>query len=261
MSNYIKSGHNTQLILHCKGDGSELFEHNLPLPHMYTRTYEAYTLIYYLTGYFGTKKSLELLNDLIARFIFTIEITDADAKPVISSKSYEVKEFQNLKSLPGKTFRENRTHAGIDPIFIAIKYQFIEPYIREQGEGKMVSYSLVEDWAFRHFVDKAKDRSTLRAKCRSIWNWYDNRDWSIPNSRERKTKTQGELMATRSEHMKAINEKRKSKTKKKILNVITGLYADEYKKKSGSWHLGKIAKATGVSEKTVRKYMREEQLI
>jgi transcription initiation factor TFIIIB Brf1 subunit/transcription initiation factor TFIIB len=116
----------------------------------------------------------------------------------------------------------------------------------------MVSYSLVEDWAFRHFVDKAKDHSTLRAKCRSIWNWYDNRDWSIPNSRERKTKTQGELMATRSEHMKAINEQKLRETRAKIKGAIERL---KFMNEKPS--VRKIAEYAGVSKTTVQKHYKE----
>jgi hypothetical protein len=38
---------------------------------------------------------------------------------------------------------------------------------------------------------------------------------------------------------------------------MTGLYADEYKKKNGKWHIGKVAEATGLHREVVSKYIKQ----
>jgi ATP-dependent Zn protease len=113
---------------------------------------------------------------------------------------------------------------------------------------------LLESFAFAHFVDRAKDKSTLKAKCRSIWNWYNDRGWTIP---KRYDKTMEETMATRSEHLRNVKKEEARRNRANVINLITGLMADEYKKKSGSWHFAKIAGAVKLTSKTVAKIIKE----
>ena len=49
---------------------------------------------------------------------------------------------------------------------------------------------------------------------------------------------------------------REERAKKKVINCITGLMAETYKKKSGSWHIGKIAEDTQLTPKTVSKHIK-----
>jgi len=67
----------------------------------------------------------------------------------------------------------------------------------------------------------------------------------------------GEVEMTRAERAISNAKARAEKARKTVLNTITGLFADEYKKKSGSWHIGKISKKTGVSRNVVAKYIKE----
>ena len=64
-------------------------------------------------------------------------------------------------------------------------------------------------------------------------------------------------MATRQEHMINLNKKLADDTKRKVLNVITGMFKDEYKKKNGAWNVMKIAKDSGLTRPTVMKYIAE----
>lgn len=64
-------------------------------------------------------------------------------------------------------------------------------------------------------------------------------------------------MATRKEHIDKLNEDRKKTTRRKILNCVTGLMANDYKKKSGAWHYGKISEETGISTKTIARYIKQ----
>jgi predicted transcriptional regulator len=50
------------------------------------------------------------------------------------------------------------------------------------------------------------------------------------------------------------------RTRRKVLNIVTGMFADEYKKKSGEWNISKIARESGVTRDSVRKYLKEFNL-
>ena len=56
------------------------------------------------------------------------------------------------------------------------------------------------------------------------------------------------------------SEARAQKTKRKVLNLVTGMFAEEYKKKSGKWNVSKIAIEAGVTRDSVRKYLKEANL-
>jgi hypothetical protein len=117
---------------------------------------------------------------------------------------------------------------------------------------------MVEDWAYIQFDDYKKGKSTVRAKCRSVWNWYDTQGWELPKyTRKRKTKDDKELFMTRQERAISNSKAKAEKARKAVINAITGLYADEYKKKSGTWHINKIAEATGLSRRIVSKYLKQ----
>jgi len=62
-------------------------------------------------------------------------------------------------------------------------------------------------------------------------------------------------MASRVEHIKKVNELRKSDTERKILNCINGMFKDDYIKPSGKWNIAKICKDTGLHRNTVSKYI------
>ena len=258
LKNVIKQNLNTKMSLTIKGDGSELFEYNLPTPHNYIRnSLDRYTIEYYLHGnFYCTNKAGEYLNDILARFTLSMQIIEAQAHVVKgyqkhTLKLYENNKFNGLKSIQKFKYTET-VDIGRDNVFWAIKL-YVEDLIKESG-GTMVAYSLLESFAFAHFVDRAKDRSTLKAKCRSIWNWYDARNWTIP---KRSEKTMKETKMTRSEHLKNVKKKEEEANRIKVVNAITGLMSQEYKKKSGTWHIGRICAATNLSHNTVKKYIKE----
>jgi hypothetical protein len=237
---------NTKISITIKGDGSEIFEYSLPHPHRYTRNGDIYTLEYIINGFFYTQKGVAYLNDILARFTLSMsvkstEITHSDDKGI------ELSLFQGLKSVVRHKDYE-RVDVGQDNLFWAIKL-YTEDLIREYGEHKEVAYSLIESFAFSRFIERAKDKSTLKAKCRSIWNWYNERDWTIP-------KRKG-LGMSRQEGAKKAREKRMADTKRKILSIVTGMFKDEYKSKNGTWNVSKIAKDSGTSRNSVMKYLKE----
>ena len=122
------------------------------------------------------------------------------------------------------------------------------------GEGNCVAFELLLDHALMFYT--FKDHSTCRAKCRNIWNWYDSRGWTY-HMLKKTEKTEKEILMTRQERARSNSIARAEKARKTVINTLTGLYASEYKKKNGKWHIGKIAKATNLDRDTVSKYVRE----
>jgi AraC-like DNA-binding protein len=123
-----------------------------------------------------------------------------------------------------------------------------------------IVYQSLEDWAMTQFVYNGhKERSTVRAKCRSVFNWYEAKDFDISTKNTHKPLKEylKETKMTRQEHMKRISAEKAERNKRAVINIMTGLYADDYKKKNGAWHFGKIAEATGLSSKTVAKIIKE----
>jgi hypothetical protein len=215
---------------------------------------------YEIEGYFGTLKSSRYLNDVIARFLITFQELQPQrlpykphVKPDIGhyyAKIYKLKELQNLKSLKNKAKAPARADSFDDYMFWAIKL-FCEDLIRANG---LATYQQLEDFAYINF--EQKERSTLRAKCRSIFNWYEQRDWEL---KERIKKDKGEIMATRQEHAKTMAQQKAEKAKRKVINAITGLMAETYKKKNGKWNAKAIALDLQISQPTVAKYLREHE--
>ena len=253
---------NTKISITIDGDGSEIFDYSLPQPHNYIRTSsERYTIEYYLFGdFFCTNKAGAYLNDILARFTLSMNVISATAKIIKEDithkplKLYDNNQFNGLRSIQKFKYKET-VDIQKDNVFWSIKL-YTEDLIKE-SDG-IVAYSLLESFAFAHFVDRAKDQSTLKAKCRSIWNWYDERDWTIPKRYERNRKQYLEdTKMTRTENMKKINAEKVDKNYKKVANLLTGLFNDAYKKKNGKWHIGKIASAVNLTEKTVSKYIKK----
>ena len=104
-----------------------------------------------------------------------------------------------------------------------------------------------------------KGISTAHAKARNIAQWtYENYG---NGKRKRKTKSEEELKMTRIERSKANAKLKYDRVHKKIMSLITGMFAGEYKKKDGSWNISKIAKDANVTRASVYKHLRDENLI
>jgi DNA-binding phage protein len=66
---------------------------------------------------------------------------------------------------------------------------------------------------------------------------------------------------TRRERALANNKKRYDEAHKTILSLATGMFADNYKKKDGSFNINKLAKDSGYSRKTIYKHLKDEGLL
>jgi hypothetical protein len=246
---------NTWLQIDFTSDITDTLGDILPYPHKHYVIDGVYTYCWLLDGFFETQKNIDYFNDLIARFLLTFPTAKyrkhyEDKSSIVTP--YKLKEFQRLQSRVKARKEFLRADVMHDNAFWVLKYH-AEDLIKEDG---FIICQKLEDFGVNNFSAHKKGLSTIRAKCRSIYYWYEARDWKI-GRKERKYNTKGELMASRSNHMKKVNKKREDDTRRKVVNILTGLLADEYKKPNGKFHVLKVAKDSGTSRNTVYKYLKE----
>ncbi len=227
-----------------QGDGSEIFEYSLPTPDNYQRYGTTYTLDFLINGFFHTNKGIAMLNDVLARFTLSMDVKSINTSYVSKNVygGYRLESFRGLKSIASSKDYE-KVDIGQDNIFWSIKL-YTEALIKEYGEGNLIAYSLIESFAFSRFIDRAKDKSTLKAKCRSIWNWYDEREWTIP--------TRKGLGMSRSENAIKQSENKAKKTRATIKKAIAGLEFMQEKV-----NIANVARDAKVSRNTAKKYLIE----
>jgi len=239
----------TLLKINLRGDGEELLEYELPNPNNYVRyNKNQYFIEYRIRGVFWTKKSTEFLNDVLLRFNISFKIDSIETKIVRQKKeALELKEFSsssNLKSLSKTVFNPN-AYKYDDSVFWGIKL-FVEYYIKKH-EVDFIAYDTIFNFAYTHYVDHVKDFSTLKAKCRSIWNYYEARGWET--QLEYTKKNSEEVMATRLEHVKNLAEQKTQKTKILIKAAVEYLKLNNQK-----ITITNIAKFTKSHRNTISKY-------
>lgn len=244
------------------GNGTEWLDFDLPTPSYHAHSNKGYLLAYALDGFFGTKKNQEYLNDVIARFLITFKDYKPERlpyKPNITSlgtylpKIYKLQEFQALKSISKKKCPQARADKFDDFVFWAIKLH-CESLIEEYG---IASYSQLREFTITNFPNHKKGISTPLCKCKSVWNWYDERDWKIPKRKKYNTDEElKELLMTRQERARANAQKKEAETKIKILNFLNSFESLDCKKKNGSWNASKIASFLNMKPHTVSKHLK-----
>ena len=254
------------LLFHLLGSTADFLELGLPYPTYLERINKGYMIAWAIEGSFNTTKNQAFLNDVIARFLITFADKNIKRLPYkpkfensknahVIKKAHTLKSFsKQLKSLKKKQFIPQRAEAFEDVVFWAIKLH-CEDLIREY---KILSYAQVEDFAFHNFL-ATKERSTLKAKCKNIYNYYEKRDFKLPNEKKYKDHQTylKESKMSRTEHLIKVHKQRRDNTKSVIESLITGVHSHKYKKKNGKFNAASISKATKISEKTVRKYLKE----
>lgn len=245
---------------------SETFGNELPWPsgveivhNQITKEKVGYIYMWLLNGYFYTKNGSKYLNDIIARMIITFQDVKVEKERlnITYEKSYyHLKDFQNLKSIQAKVnnYLSNESVVIKDQVFWCLKL-YAESMI---SKYKIVIYQELESFAYQNFIEK-KGMSDLRCKCRSIFNWYEKRDFQPSMKYQRKLNDE-ELKMSRSENMSRVRKLEAAKNYKKIINTITGLGAAEmFQTKSKKWNASKIANYLKIDPRTVRKHLKDYQ--
>jgi predicted transcriptional regulator YheO len=249
------------LHLYLKGSGDEFLEYGLPTPTFHRKTNNGYYIAWALSGYFNTKKSKTYLIDTRARLLKTFKEYEPELilyKPnyeqnptnsIQTSLIYNLNDIsRHLESL--KTASKGRKiqlniESYEDTVFWQLKI-YAENLIQEQGK---FIYDQLEDFGIKYLKDEVKDFSTLKAKCRSITRYYEERDFRTGRRLSLKTKEQ--IMATRKANMTKINNKRSKETEAKVRAAITALEFLQLKVNATS-----IAKQAGISRPTAHKYLK-----
>lgn len=235
------------------GNGSEFLDYDLPHPNLLVHLTTATALACWLIdGRFDTKKGKDYLADIVARFLLSF----AEYKPQrinrliqppetahTDKKIHKLKEFRGLKSLPKTRKAFDRSCDAKDPYFWALKFE-AEYQIRDYG---IINYQQFERFAFAHFGD-CKDASTLRAKCRSIFYWYQERDFKTTLLAKENAMTRQEASAV----ARATLEK---ETKAKVVAAVSYLTFMNEKV-----NVSTVAKQAKASRNTVAKYLQELNL-
>jgi hypothetical protein len=245
-------------------NGSEFMDYDLPTPnYIYQTRQNAIIYLWLIEGYFGTKANREYLNDIIARFLLSYSEYEPKRMRVLEqrdqahkhNKICKLADFSELKSIKKRAtgVAQNANLIGTkDQTFWAIKF-FAEYLIKNNG---ICTYDDLIDYAEINFEDKEK--STLRAKARSVFNWYAYRNFETGRAEKKYTDLQNyweETKMTRVEHMNKINRRRTEDVTSRIEGLINGLFADDYKKPSGKWNITKIANDLKIHRNTVSKYL------
>lgn len=248
------------LHFYISGNGTEFLDYDLPIPTYQKHTNNGYYIAWGLNGYFGTKKGSEFLKDIKIRFINTFKAEICPFRPKLDNqdakvflKAYELKEFsQRLKSIKEiSNFNLTMTHYK-DEVFWKIKI-YAEIRIEENG---IVAYEDLLFFAESHCLEQVKDYSTLKAKCRSIWHWYNARDYEL--TRKKSSKTKEEIKMTRQEIAKLNTQNTIKNSKNKITVAINALKKEnKLYKKNGKPNITNIAELSEMSRFTVRKYIEE----
>jgi len=243
-----------------KGTGVEWYDIKLPYPNYLVHTNQGYKVGWLIYG-----SESKYTEEVRARFIQTfLELNPKviETRPRANSKAHtsptihNLKEFNVLDSLRTKAFNIARVETifSQDESFWHLKF-YCEYLIKRDG---VPSYQDLERFAYSEYLKKCK--STLRAKCRSIYNWYVERDFKCGRASKKyvNMKEYQELnLATRKEQAKKMTQQKVELAKRKVYNLVGGMFKDEYKKKSGAWNITKIAKESGTSRNTVYKYIAE----
>ena len=228
-----------------------------------TAQFIVYKLV--VDGFGGTKRAKRFETDILLRFQILNDgiFSDIEKKFTSEPSSYNLQELsKRLPSLPeyNKDFIArvlDNPKKYEDLYFWAMKAQ-MELLIKQ---GYTQSYNTLLEWTLEQF--SSKEFSTLKAKAKSIFNWYHARGFKIFGAYERKY-TDKELQMTRSENMTRINKLVKEKHQKTMLALLEQnemLFESEFIHKDGRFkglvNIQKLAKYMGVSEMTIRRNLKD----
>ncbi len=277
---------------------SDWIDADLPQPTLIAEAYDGYFIGWAINGKIKTKEQKNFYKDLSLRLkktllkrtdlqrvenssVWALQYALEGGERFITKQSYEMKKLASFcesltskeekeKKLADTTTREElHIYAGTyekseDALFDFIRHKVYDYKRIAMIEKREVSLEELDNYAkaiadIGYEVIGGKGISTAKAKAKNIaeWTFYNYGN----GKRKRKTKTEEELKMTRIERSKANAKLKYDRVHKKILNIITGMFADEYKKKDNSWNISKIAKEANVTRASVYKHLKDEGLI
>ena len=276
------------LYIELHGIGVEWIDIGLPIPSLYVKTRFGAYIGWMIEGFFATERNLTFLRDVFERMRRTFALHGAairilpykpnityltnailtdnvynlrdDIAPLLESiSSKEKKEEKVLSTLTA--FGENTEDALFDAIRFAV-YDFV----RANSKSALTPEYVEEIARIKYeIIGSSKGWSTAKAKARNIYRWVkDNfrekagvNNWNYTPKYKGNPEKEKELLMTRRERALSNAEKIKEEKRKIILSIVKGMFADDYKKKDGTWNISKLARDLKMSDNTVRKHIRE----
>ena len=270
----------------------------LPQPTFIIESYDGYFIGWSIKGKIKTQSQKAFYKDLSLRLkktllkrtdlnrvenssIWALQYTLDGGERIITKQRYEMKklasfcesltteESKKKKLADTTTAEELAVYASTyskseDALFDFIRfkcYDYKKINIINGIETKLEdleNYAIaIAELGYETIGGKGISTATAKAKNIAEWTFYNFGN----GKRQRKTKDDKELQMTRRERALTNAKDKYKKAHRKILNLVTGLYAGEYKKKNGEWNISKIAKDANVDRKTVYKHLKDENII
>ena len=268
------------------GNGTEVFDTFLPPQNIHKWLDNSYLIAWIVEGYFLTKQNQKFLSDVIKKMIETllkagalrvewigwINIAKLNNNDIIHLNAYNLR--NNIA--PYLEYRKNKTdYRALELLASATEYKEsddaffdwlrfkVYDFVKENGKNALtLDYCKELAIIGYEIMGHKKGISTPLAKAKSVYNWVmENYNPKGNNWNYVRKLSNEELEMTRRERALKNAQEQYNRAHKKIMSLITGIFADDYKKKNGKWHISKIAKDLKISRDTVRKHLREERMI
>ena len=272
------------LYIELHGRGDEWLEIGLPIPSLYVKTRFGAYVGWMIEGFFATENNLRFLRDVFERIRRTFALHGAQVrilpyKPniphltnaALTDNVYNLRDdiAPFLESIPSKEKKEELALSTLtafgqnteDALFDAIRFAVYD-FVRANSKSALTPQYVEEIARIKYeIIGSSKGWSTAKAKARNIYRWVVENfkekagvnNWNY----QRKTKTDEELLMTRRERALTNAQKIKEEKRKIILSIVKGMFAEDYKKKDGTWNISKLARDLKMDPKTIRKHLRE----
>jgi len=215
-----------------------------------------YIVKFEIGGYFSTAKGVEYLQDVQARFVQTYG-KDAvkPTVPPVTAPDYEREVILHLKEFAANLDSLKHKVANSVPLQKVLANDFDETFWsmklwmeRQLSQNRIPTEGEIE--AIGSTYAPHKERSTIRAKAKSIYRWYAIRGFE-PTKDNRK-RTVGETPMTRQEACRIANQTKTARVKAKIEQAINLLKMQDEKITVRS-----VANFAQISINTSQKYLKE----
>lgn len=240
----------TQITISLSGaKGYEFMDFGLPYPNrIFHANRDTVYITWLIEGYFHTKTNREYLNDIISRLLISFREYNPSRivfkqRNLQNNIEHSLKEFAGLDSIRKIKFIPQRASSFEDHTFWAIKL-YAEDCIRRNGF--LIKEDLT-DWAIEQFEEK--ELSTIRAKARSIYDWYEERNFQLSKNTKYTKEEYREIRRDRFYNIaksRALNTKRKieAQVKRYFKMILLNIQ-----------NISKLSKILKVSRNTVYKYL------
>jgi len=274
------------------GEGYEFIDTFLPHPNVWKPLHDSYLIGYLLEGFFLTDKNKQFLQDVIVRFIITLEKAGAFRVEWIGWINFNYLEDKDIKHLDTfnlrddiaiylepKTFKQDYRALELlasateykesdDAFFDWLRFKIYD-FVKANGKNTLtLDYCKELARIGYDIMGHKKGISTPFAKAKAIYNWvmenYNPKgvnNWNYIPKYKGNLEKEKELKMTRRERALSNSKKKYDEAHKKIISLATGIFKNEYLKKDGSYNINKLAKDSGYSRKTIYKHLKDEGLI